>query len=254
MIDPTRSATGSASGPRGPMQGIKVLDLSSAATGPYACAQLADHGAEVIKVERPGIGDIGRWVGVQINGISALHQMCNRGKRSLAVAIDTDDGRSIVRRLAAQSDVVVQNWRPGVAERLGIGYDDLVRDEVRRSDLVYVSISGFGDEGPYASKGAYDTVIQAYAASAPARPTENRVSLRHPPGARRQGDLALTVSQAITAALFARERGLASTSSSRCSTRWCRSWIDAAGTRCCATATVQPGSFAGMRPFRFTDG
>lgn len=137
-------------GPR-PLSGIRVLDLSIAATGPYACALLADQGADVIKVERPGMGDIGRWIGTQIGGISALHQMCNRGKRAIAVALDQEEGRDIVRQLAARCDVVVQNWRPGVAERLGIGYDDL-----RRDDLVYVSISGFGDDGPYASKGAYD--------------------------------------------------------------------------------------------------
>ena len=127
----------------GPLSGIRILDLSIAAAGPYASAMLADQGADVIKVERPGIGDIGRWVGVQIDGISALYQICNRGKRCIAVNLDTDDGREIVRALAATSDVVMQNWRPGVAEKLGIGYDD-----VRREDLVYVSISGFGHLAP----------------------------------------------------------------------------------------------------------
>jgi crotonobetainyl-CoA:carnitine CoA-transferase CaiB-like acyl-CoA transferase len=100
----------------GPLSGVRVLDLSIAAAGPYASAMLADQGADVIKVERPGIGDIGRWVGVQIDGISALYQICNRGKRCIAVNLDSDDGREIVRALAATSDVVMQNWRPGVAD------------------------------------------------------------------------------------------------------------------------------------------
>ena len=140
------------------MAGVKVMDLATAATGPYAAAILADQGAEVIKVERIGIGDIARYVGIQVDGISALFQLCNRGKRSIAVDLSGEPGRDVVRALAAECDVVIQNWRPGVADRLGIGYDDL-----RRDDLVYVSISGFGHEGPKADRPAYDTVMQAQA-------------------------------------------------------------------------------------------
>src|SRR6059058_3394466 len=99
----------------GPLSGIRILDLSIAATGPYAVALLADQGADVVKVERPAIGDTARWVGIQIDGISALYQICNRGKRSIAVNLGSAGGRDVVRRLAARSDVVVQNWRPGVA-------------------------------------------------------------------------------------------------------------------------------------------
>jgi crotonobetainyl-CoA:carnitine CoA-transferase CaiB-like acyl-CoA transferase len=243
---------------RGPMQGIKVLDLSTAATGPYACAQLGDQGAEVIKVERPGIGDIGRWIGVQIGGISALHQMCNRGKRSLAVAIDTDDGRTIVRRLAAQADVVVQNWRPGVADKLGIGYDDLAHDDARTSELVYLSISGFGDEGPYAPKGAYDTVIQAYAGIgiSQADPASGQPAFVRQVLADKV--TALTASQAITAALFARARGLGGQhiKLSMLDAAVSFHWIDSAGNEVIRDGDgSQPGSFAaGARPFRFTDG
>src|SRR4051794_22292158 len=143
----------------GPMEGIKVLDLSIALTGPYAAALLADQGASVVKVERPGIGDIGRWVGVMVNGMSALYLVCNRGKRSIAVDIDTPDGREIVNQLASEADVVVQNFRPGVVEKLGIGYEDV---RASNPEVVYASLSGFGPDGPYAGKGAYDTVIQAY--------------------------------------------------------------------------------------------
>ena len=206
---------------RGPLDGIRILDLSIALTGPYAVALLADQGAEVIKVERPGIGDIGRWVGVSVNGMSALYLMCNRGKRGLAVDIHTDEGRAIVHELARRADVVVQNYRPGVVERLGIGYDDL---RAVNPDLVYASLSGFGPVGPYAHKGAYDTVIQAYGGLASSQATRRRASrcscarprpTRSPRSTRhRRSRLRCSRVSAARAA---------STCSSRCSTRWCRS-------------------------------
>ena len=157
------------------------------------------------------------------------------------------------RTLAAQSDVVVQNWRPGVAERLGIGYEQL-----RRDDLVYVSISGFGDEGPYAAKGAYDTVIQAYAGVAISQADASTGT----PGFARQvlADkvTALTASQAITAALFARERGQGGqhVKLSMLDAVATFMWIDAAGNEVLRDGDgSQPGSFAAnTRPIRFVDG
>jgi crotonobetainyl-CoA:carnitine CoA-transferase CaiB-like acyl-CoA transferase len=198
----------------GPLRGVRILELSAVATGPYAVAILADQGAQVIKVERPGIGDIARWFGTQTGGISAVYQMCNRGKRCIAVNLDDEEGRELVRELAAGSDVVVQNWRPGVAERLGLGYDDLREDDRRTTDLVYVSISGFGSEGPYAPRGAYDTVIQAYAGIG----TSQADSASGPGGTHSATPrfvrqvladkvTALSAAQAITAALFARAQG-----------------------------------------------
>src|SRR3954463_16067415 len=109
----------------GPMRGIRILDFSIALTGPYAAALLADQGAAVTKVERPGIGDIARWVGVSVNGMSSLYLVCNRGKRSIAVNLQSDAGVDIVRRLAADTDVLIQNFRPGVMDKLGLGYDDV---------------------------------------------------------------------------------------------------------------------------------
>jgi len=150
----------------GPLRGIRILDLATAATGPYAAALLADQGAEVVKVERPGIGDIARWVGIQIDGMSALFLVCNRGKRSIAVDLTNDAGRDVVRRLAAESDVVIQNWRPGVADRLGVGYQDL-----RRDDLVYVSISGFGDEARTPTRARTTPSSRPTPASRRTRPT-----------------------------------------------------------------------------------
>ncbi|MBK5287414.1 MAG: CoA transferase, partial [Acidimicrobiia bacterium] len=144
----------------GPMDGIRVLDISIALTGPYAAALLADQGAAVIKVERPGIGDIARFVGVAVNGMSSLFLVCNRGKRSIAVDVQTPEGVAIVKRLAADADVVIQNFRPGVMDRLGLGYDDV---RAVNPDVVYASLTGFGSVGPYRDRSAYDTVIQAYA-------------------------------------------------------------------------------------------
>ncbi|MCG8591191.1 MAG: CoA transferase [Proteobacteria bacterium] len=187
----------------GPMHGVKIVDLSIALAGPWAVTMLADQGASVIKVEPPGLGDIGRWVGVRV-GISAMAAMVNRGKRSIAVNLQTDEGRAIVVQLATGADVFVQNFRPGVIEKLGLSYAELSR---ANPELVYCSISGFGPEGPYASKSAYDPVVQAYGglafAQAGGREAEPQL-IRHTAADK---ITALTASQAISAALFARERG-----------------------------------------------
>jgi crotonobetainyl-CoA:carnitine CoA-transferase CaiB-like acyl-CoA transferase len=143
----------------GPLSGIRVLELSLALTGPYIGALFADQGADVVKVERPDIGDILRWIGPSVNGLSAVFRMCNRGKRSIAMDVRTEAGREIALELAARADVVIQNFRPGVANRLGLGYEDVT---AINPDVVYVSLTGFGEVGPYRDRSAYDTVIQAY--------------------------------------------------------------------------------------------
>ena len=239
----------------GPLAGVRILDLSIAATGPYAVTLLADQGADVIKVERPGIGDIGRWVGVSVNGMSALFLMCNRGKRSISVDVHTDQGRDIVRRLARDVDVVVQNYRPGVVERLGVGYDDL---RAENPDLIYASLSGFGPEGPYASKGAYDTVIQAYGgfAANQADPVDGEPQFLRQTAADKV--TALYASQAITAALLARERGAGGQHVRLAMLDAVVSflWVDAAGNEVLMMADgSQPSSFVStFRPLRFTVG
>ncbi len=187
-----------------PLRGVKILDFSIAVSGPYSVALLADQGASVVKVERPGIGDIARWLGVSVNQMSALFVTCNRGKRSIALDLAHPEAVEIARRLAAEADVVVENFRTGVMERLGLGYDAL--REVNE-DLIYVSVSGYGPVGPYADRSAYDTAIQAYSGVAmnqsdPERPAP--VLLRQ---AVADKVASLFTSQAITAALFARERG-----------------------------------------------
>src|SRR5262245_46836455 len=187
---------------KGPLDGIRIVDLSIALSGPWAVGILADQGADVVKVEPPGIGDIGRWVGPAIGGVSAMALIANRGKRSIAVNLQTEAGRDVVRQLAARADVFVQNFRPGVIERLGLGYDALSAANPR---LVYVSISGFGASGPYAHKSAYDPVVQAYGglAAVQAGAAGEPQLIRHTAADK---ITSLTAAQAITAALFARER------------------------------------------------
>ena len=239
----------------GPMDGVRVLDISIALTGPYAAALLADQGADVIKVERPGIGDIARFVGVAVNGMSSLYLVCNRGKRSIAVDLQTPEGVEIVRRLAAESDVVIQNYRPGVMDRLGLGYDH-VRAE--NPDVVYVSLSGFGAEGPYRDRSAYDTVIQAYAglATSQADPDDGVPTFLRQTAADKV--TALFASQAITAALFARARGRGGQHLELSMTDAVVSflWADAAANEVLVDSdNTEHSSFvAGFRPMRFLDG
>src|SRR4030095_16813802 len=141
----------------GPLAGVCVLDLTTMVAGPVATRMLADQGADVIKIEPPH-GDLMRHLNPIRNGMSASFLSCNRNKRSLAVDLKVTEGLTIVQKLIATADVLVHNFRPGAAERVGLG-ENAVRS-IRR-DIIYVSISGFGDSGPYASQRAYDPVIQA---------------------------------------------------------------------------------------------
>jgi crotonobetainyl-CoA:carnitine CoA-transferase CaiB-like acyl-CoA transferase len=186
----------------GPLSGFRVVDLTAVVAGPLATALLADQGADVIKVERPS-GDIQRHVGSTRGGMSGNFHVLNRGKRSIAVDLKQPRGREIVARLAAGADVLVQNYRPGVTDRLGLGWDALSE---RNPRLVYVSMSGFGPHGPHARRRAYDPIIQARSGLVSAQ-------------GRARGDApeqinqllcdkitAYVASQAATAALLARER------------------------------------------------
>ena len=188
----------------GPLDGIRIVEMCVAVTGPLAVGLLVDQGAEAIKVEEPGFGDQGRYVGVASGGISALFQMCNRGKRSIAVDCTHPQGRDIVLDLAAGADVFAQNMRPGVIERLGLGYGDV---SARNPDIVYASLSGFGPDGPYAHRRVYDSVIQAQSGLVGNQTGINDESPRFLRQAAADKVTAYTAAQAITAALLARERG-----------------------------------------------
>jgi crotonobetainyl-CoA:carnitine CoA-transferase CaiB-like acyl-CoA transferase len=134
-----------------------VIELCQIVSGPFACMQLADQGAEVIKVEAPGGGDLIRLAALSPGGFSGLFANCNRGKKSVAIDLRTEAGRDIVRALIATADVVVQNYRPGTLDRLGLGAAEAL--EIN-PDVIYVSITGYGSTGPYADRKVYDPVIQ----------------------------------------------------------------------------------------------
>ena len=140
----------------GPLRGLRVLDMSSLVSGPYCTQIMTDLGAEVIRVESPG-SDVMRFVLPTHNGLSAYFEQVNRGKKSVVADLKSEAGREMVLNLAAISDVFVQNSRPGVMDRLGFGYEALRQINPR---LIYVSISGFGEEGPFVGRPAYDAVIQ----------------------------------------------------------------------------------------------
>ena len=186
----------------GPLDGIRVLDLTTMVSGPVATMMLADQGADVIKIESPG-GDVMRRTGTRHRGMSASFLSCNRSKRSLCVDIKTEAGLDIVRKLAATADVLVQNFRPGAIERMGLG-EDVVR--ALKPDIVFVSISGFGEDGPYAHQRVYDGVIQALSGLAEIQADRETGRPRMVRTIIPDKTTALTAAQAITAALFARER------------------------------------------------
>jgi len=142
----------------GPFQGVRVLDLSRVLSGPYCTALMGDLGADVIKVEAPGTGDDARSLGPFRDGESIYFAILNRGKRSLVLDLKQDRDRQLLLRLAAEVDVLVENFRPGVAAHLGADYETLSPANPR---LIYASISGFGQTGPYSAYPGYDLIAQA---------------------------------------------------------------------------------------------
>lgn len=187
----------------GPLAGYRIVDLTQMVSGPMATMILADQGADVIKVEPPDRGDLTRALGGGAPGMAPLFATINRNKRSVALDLKDPRGRTVLERLVAGSDLFVQNFRPGVAERMGIGEAALRRVQ---PNLVYVSISGFGESGPYTHKRVYDPVIQALSglAAIQADPDSGRPRMMRliiPDKV-----TALTAAQAMTAALLARER------------------------------------------------
>ena len=190
-----------------PLAGIRVLDLTNVLAGPFCCHQLVHMGAEVIKVETPGRGDLARQLGADADlnargmGVSFLAQ--NAGKQSVTINLKHPKGKALFLRLLATSDVVVENFRPGVMERLGLGFDAL--KEVK-PDLIYCAISGFGQDGPWAKRPAYDQIIQGIAGVMSVTGDEDSAPLRAGfPIADTVGGL--TAAFAISAALNAKPRG-----------------------------------------------
>ncbi len=143
-----------------PLAGIRVLALEHAVAAPIATRHMADLGAEVVKIERPGVGDFARGYDKAVFGQSSFFVWLNRGKQSVTLDLKHPDAADIIARLVAQSDVLVQNLAPGAAARLGLGYDELAS---RHPGLIVCDISGYGETGPYADRKAYDLLIQAEA-------------------------------------------------------------------------------------------
>ncbi|WP_424629808.1 CaiB/BaiF CoA transferase family protein [Bradyrhizobium sp. SYSU BS000235] len=189
----------------GPLKGVRVLDLTGVVSGPFATMFLADQGADVLKIEPIG-GDITRRSRAPIDKageFSALFISSNRGKRSLSIDMKTDAGREVLAKLVAQSDVLVQNFRPGTMERLGLGAEELRKKHPR---LIYVSISGVGDSGPYVKKRVYDPIVQGLSgfADIQSQPVTNRPQMIRTIVADKT--TAVFTAQAVAAALYAREK------------------------------------------------
>jgi crotonobetainyl-CoA:carnitine CoA-transferase CaiB-like acyl-CoA transferase len=188
---------------QGPLSGVRIIDLTIAAAGPYSTAILASQGAEVIKVERPDGGDFLRTAGAMSGGISAVFASWNRGKQSVCINLQHPEGAALVRKLVADADVLVHNLRPGNAEKMGLGYEDLRKI---KPELVYAYLTGWGERGPKAGAPAYDTVVQAaagYAAHQGDPQTGEPRFIRNGVCDKTSG---MALSQLITAALFARSR------------------------------------------------
>jgi crotonobetainyl-CoA:carnitine CoA-transferase CaiB-like acyl-CoA transferase len=187
----------------GPLSGFRIVDVTQMISGPMATMMLADQGADVVKVEPPGSGDLTRALAGRRHAMSPTFAVANRNKRSVVLDLKHARGVEVLKRLVARADLFVQNFRPGTVDRMGIGESAL---RAVKPDLVYVSISGFGETGPYVHKRTYDPVIQALSGlasiqgdGASGRPRMIRVIVP-------DKVTALTAAQAMTAALLARER------------------------------------------------
>lgn len=187
----------------GPLDGVRVLDLTRVLAGPYCAMFLGDLGAEVVKIEQPGVGDDTRGWGPPFAGGESAYFLCvNRNKKSLTVDLKSSDGITLVRRLAEKADVLIENFRPGTMERLGLGEAVLRADNPK---LIYASLTGFGADGPMADFPGYDLIVQAWGGlmsitGAPdGDPTKVGVAII---------DLVagLMLGKSIAAALFAREK------------------------------------------------
>jgi crotonobetainyl-CoA:carnitine CoA-transferase CaiB-like acyl-CoA transferase len=187
----------------GPLDGIRVVDLTSMISGPLATMMLGDQGADVVKIENPDGGDHTRAGANRRNGLSASFLHNNRNKRSVVLDLKTEAGRAALLRIAAKADVFVQNFRPGVADRIGVG-EAAVRAVA--PDIIYVSISGFGEDGPYAQKPVYDPLVQALSGLASVQAGSDQERPRLVRTILPDKLTGIVAAQAITAALLARAR------------------------------------------------
>jgi len=189
--------------PRGPLDGIRVLDLTRVVAGPYCAMFLGDLGAEVVKVEQPGAGDDTRGWGPPFTGGESAYYLCiNRNKKSITLDLKSTEGVELLRQLAKAADVVIENFRPGTMERLGLGEKELRKLNPR---LIYGSLTGFGADGPMSDWPGYDLIVQAWGGLMSITGTPNGEPVKV--GVAIIDLVAgLMLGKAITAALFAREK------------------------------------------------
>lgn len=185
-----------------PLDGIRVLDFTRVLSGPHCTRMLADLGAEVIKVEPPA-GDLTRFSTPRRNGVATYFAQQNTGKRNLSIDLAADDGAAIVRELCDHVDVVVENYRPGVMARLGLGPAEMLE---RNPRLVIASISGYGQDGPWVSRRAYAPVVEAETGIIASQGNARGGDLRKDPHSHADVYTALEAASAVLAALFQRER------------------------------------------------
>ena len=188
----------------GPLSGVRVVDVSEVISGPLATMILADQGAEILKIEPPRYGEESRQLANYRNGMAGLYANCNHGKRSIGINLKSERGLELALEMIREADVFVQNWRPGAAERLGLGETALREINSR---IIYASITGYGDDGPYAGRRGYDPIFQCLTGYVAAQ-TNPEVPI---PDLVRNAVVdkatSYSLAQAITAALYARERG-----------------------------------------------
>jgi crotonobetainyl-CoA:carnitine CoA-transferase CaiB-like acyl-CoA transferase len=188
----------------GPLTGVRVVDVSEVISGPLATMILADQGAEILKIEPPRYGEESRQLANYRDGMAGLYANCNHGKRSIGINLKSERGLELALEMIREADVFVQNWRPGAAERLGLGEAAL---RAVNPQIVYASITGYGDDGPYAGRRGYDPIFQCLTGYVAAQ-TNPEIPI---PDLVRNAVVdkatSYSLAQAITAALYARERG-----------------------------------------------
>ena len=185
----------------GPFKGVRVLELTSTVSGPFAGMMLADQGAEVIKIEPPGIGDLARFMGTIKDGMGAMFSTLNRNKQCICLDFKNEEDLDVLKQLVATADVLIENYRPGIVHKLGIDYESLIKI---KPDLIYCSISGYGQSGPYKEKKVYDPLIQGTVGIPNAQNSKSPELLRTIIYDKVTG---LTSAQAISVALYQKEKG-----------------------------------------------
>ena len=185
----------------GPYKGVRVLELTSTVSGPFAGMMLADQGADVIKIEPPGIGDLARFMGTIKDGMGAMFSTLNRNKKCICLYFKNEDDLEVLKKLVSTADVLIENYRPGIVKKLGIDYESLSKIN---PDLIYCSISGYGQSGPYKEKKVYDPLIQGTVGIPLAQNNQSPELIRTIIYDKVTG---LTSAQAISAALYQKAIG-----------------------------------------------